>query len=115
RIALYRSRLAGTRTLVVLDNAADADQVRPLLPDTRGCPVLVTSRRDLTDLPRATHLVVDVFTPAEAVAFLIGATPARPVGPDPEALARIAGRCGRLPLALGLVSAHISGTPGWTL
>ena len=115
RIAAYRRRLAGTRTLVVLDNAADADQVRPLLPDTPGCPVLVTSRRDLTDLHRATQIVLDVFTPGEAVALLIGVAPPRPVGPDPDAPARIARRCGHLPLALGLVGAHIAGTPGWTL
>jgi tetratricopeptide (TPR) repeat protein len=115
RIAAYRRRLAGTRTLVVLDNAADADQVGPLLPDTPGCPALVTSRRDLADLPRATHLVVDVFTPDEAVAMLTADTSAPPVGTDPGAPARIAHRCGYLPLALGLVSAHIRGTPGWTL
>jgi tetratricopeptide (TPR) repeat protein len=115
RIAAYRRRLAGTRTLVVLDNAADSDQVRPLLPDTAGCPVLVTSRRDLTDLYRATHFVVDVFTPDEAVALLTGIASTRPVGADPDAPARIARRCGHLPLALGLVSAHICGTPGWTL
>jgi tetratricopeptide (TPR) repeat protein len=115
RIAAYRRRLAGTRTLVVLDNAADADQVRPLLPDTPSCPVLVTSRRDLTDLHCATHLVVDVFTPDEAVALLIGVAPPHPSGAAPDALARIARRCGHLPLALGLVSAHIRCTPGWTL
>src|SRR2546423_1487487 len=60
RTAAYRGRLAGTRTLVLLDNAAEADQVRPLLPDTAGCPVLITSRRSLSDLHRATHLAVDV-------------------------------------------------------
>ena len=56
RTAAYRDRLAGTRTLVVLDNAADAEQVRPLLPATPGCLTLVTSRRSLTDLQPATHL-----------------------------------------------------------
>jgi tetratricopeptide (TPR) repeat protein len=80
-----------------------------------GCPVLVTSRRDLADLHTATHLTVDVFTPDEAVAFLTRAAAQIPIGHDPDAPARIARRCGYLPLALGLVTAHICGTPGWTL
>jgi tetratricopeptide (TPR) repeat protein len=115
RTAAYRDRLAGTRTLVVLDNAADADQVRPLLPDTAGCLTLVTSRRALTDLRSATHLTVDVFTADEAVACLTRAAPQVPVGTDPHAPARVAHRCGYLPLALGLVAGHIRATPGWTL
>ncbi|HZM76877.1 MAG TPA: tetratricopeptide repeat protein [Candidatus Limnocylindrales bacterium] len=115
RTTAYRDRLAGTRTLVVLDNAADAAQVRPLLPDTPGCLALVTSRRSLTDLQPATHLTVDVFTPDEAVEFLTRALPEVPVGSDPGAIARIAHRCGHLPLALGLVAGHIHRTPGWTL
>jgi tetratricopeptide (TPR) repeat protein len=115
RAAVYRDRLAGTRTLIVLDNAADAEQVRPLLPETPGCPVLVTSRRDLSALRGATHLAVDVFTPDEAAAFLTRAAPGVPAGQDPTAPARIAHRCGHLPLALGLIAAHIRGTPGWTL
>ncbi|GAB3001738.1 ATP-binding protein [Saccharothrix stipae] len=115
RTAAYRNRLAGTRTLVVLDNAASADQVRPLLPDVPGCPVVVTSRRRLAGLRPATHLVVDVFAPDESERFLAQATPGVPVGPDPGAAARIARRCGHLPLALGLVTAHIRATPGWTL
>jgi tetratricopeptide (TPR) repeat protein len=115
RAALYRDRLAGTRTLVVLDNALDVDQVHPLLPGTPGCPALVTSRRSLTDLRPATHLDVDVFAPGEALAFLAEAAPHVPAGPDPHAATRIAHRCGHLPLALGLVSAHIRAKPGWTL
>jgi tetratricopeptide (TPR) repeat protein len=119
RAALYRDRLAGARALVVLDNAADAEQIRPLLPDAAGCPgclVLVTSRRDLSDLPRpATHLAVDVFTPAEARQYLTRAAPGVPLGDDPDAVARIADRCGHLPLALGLVAGHIRAKPGWTL
>ncbi|MEV6636703.1 tetratricopeptide repeat protein [Actinoplanes sp. NPDC051470] len=115
RAAAYRDRLAGTRTLVVLDNAATAGQVRPLLPSTPGCLTMVTSRRSLTDLRPATHLTMDVFTPGEAVVFLIKAVPGVPVGPDPHAAARIAARCGYLPLALGLITGHIRNTPGWTL
>jgi tetratricopeptide (TPR) repeat protein len=115
RTTLYRGLLAGTRALVILDNAADADQVRPLLPGTPGCPVLVTSRRNLSDLHPATHLAVDVFTPDEARQFLTRTAPQVPVGDDPDAPARIAGRCGHLPLALGLVAGHIRAKPGWTL
>jgi tetratricopeptide (TPR) repeat protein len=115
RAAAYRDRLDGTRTLVVLDNAATEDQVRPLLPATPSCPTLVTSRRSLTALAGATHLPVDVFTPEEAERFLADAAPAVPVGQDPTAPARIALRCGYLPLALGLVAGRIAATPGWTL
>jgi len=115
RAAAYRDRLAGTRTLVILDNAATEDQVRPLLSAAPDCPTLVTSRRSLTALAGATHLPVDVFTPEEAVSFLADAAPTVPVGPDPAAPARIAQRCGYLPLALGLVTGRIAATPGWTL
>ena len=115
RTATFRRLLAGTRVLVVLDNAAAAEQVRPLLPETPGCPVLITSRRSLSDLGPATHLAVDVFTPAEALQFLTQAAPEIPVGDDPDAAARIAGRCGCLPLALGLVAGHLRAKPGWTL
>jgi tetratricopeptide (TPR) repeat protein len=115
RTELYRARLAGTRTLVVLDNAATAGQVRPLLPATPGCPALITSRRDLAGLDLVTHLTVDVFTADEAAAFLTRAVPHVPAGADPRAAARIARRCGYLPLALGLVAGHIRGASGWTL
>jgi len=115
RTAAYRRCLAGSRTLVVLDNAADADQVRPLLPETAGCPVLVTSRRSLTTLRPAMQLAVQVFTPDEAVAFLGRRAVGVPIGEDPDAAGRIAHRCGHLPLALSLVTAHVLGTPGWTL
>ncbi|HEX6683877.1 MAG TPA: tetratricopeptide repeat protein [Candidatus Limnocylindrales bacterium] len=115
RAAAYRDRLAGTGTLVVLDNAADAEQVRPLLPATPGCLTLVTSRCHLNGLHPATHLAVDVFTADEALAFLDRAVPGIPVGADPNAAARIAQRCGYLPLALGLVAGHIHATPGWTM
>jgi tetratricopeptide (TPR) repeat protein len=115
RATTYRRLLGGTRVLVVLDNAADADQVRPLLPPTPGCLTLVTSRRSLSDLGPATHLVVDVFTADEARHLLTRAAPEIRVGDDPDAPARIAHRCGYLPLALGLVAGHMRARPGWTL
>jgi tetratricopeptide (TPR) repeat protein len=115
RSTIYRERLVGTRALVVLDNASSEDQVRPLLPNTPGCLTLITSRRRLTDLRSAIHLAVDVFTPAEALHFLTQTAPGLPVGPDPDAPQRLTRRCGYLPLALGLLTAHIRATPGWTL
>ncbi|MDR7276626.1 tetratricopeptide repeat protein [Catenuloplanes atrovinosus] len=115
RTAAYRDHLAGIRALVVLDNAASTEQVRPLLATLPGCLTLITSRRRLTGLRSAVHLPVDVFTPDEALAFLTRAVPDAPMGPDPHAAARIARRCDYLPLALSLTTGHISGTPGWTL
>ena len=117
RVAAYRARLTGTRTLVMLDNVADHPQVAPLLPDARdsGCLVLITSRRALPALDPGLHLRLDVFDPGEAQDYLARATPGVPIGDDPQAVIRIAHRCGHLPLALGLVAAHIAAAPGWTL
>jgi tetratricopeptide (TPR) repeat protein len=115
RVAAYHDRLTGIRALVVLDNAADAEQIRVLAADSPGCLTLVTSRRRLTGLPDAARLGVDVFTPQQAEGFLQQAVQAIPVGTDSQALPRIARRCGYLPLALGLVAGHIRGLPGWTL
>jgi tetratricopeptide (TPR) repeat protein len=77
--------------------------------------VLITSRRDLAGLGLVAHLTVDVFAADEAAAFLSRAVPHVPAGADPRAAARIARRCGYLPLALGLVAGHIRGASGWTL
>ncbi len=115
RTTAYRQRLQGMRVLVVLDNASGVAQVRPLLPGTPGCVTLITSRRHLGGLRAADRLAVDVFTVEEAETYLRGAVAATPVGADPQALQRIAVRCGYLPLALGLVAGHIRATPGWTL
>ncbi|MBL7257805.1 ATP-binding protein [Paractinoplanes lichenicola] len=115
RSALLRERLATARTLVVLDNAADAAQVLPLLPHAPGSLTVVTSRRGLTDLPGAEHIVVDVFGAGDALDLLARTAASTPAGPDPSAAARIAARCGYLPLALELVAGHIRAKPTWTL
>ncbi|GIE29747.1 hypothetical protein Ait01nite_027920 [Actinoplanes italicus] len=115
RSAAYRERLAGTRTLIVLDNAADAEQIRPLLPASADCPVLITSRRDLGGPPDGDRLRLAPFATTDAVALLTAAAPGIAAGDDPQAAARIARRCGHLPLALGLVAAHLRDRPDWTL
>ena len=122
RAAFYRDRLHGTRTLIVLDNAASEDQVRPLLPGTGSSLVLITSRRRLTALDDALPLPLDVLAPAEAVALLRRAArlPAAPAGHDCDEetrlLEQVARLCGNLPLAL-LIAAALLRAHGraWTL
>ncbi|MFC0530548.1 hypothetical protein [Phytohabitans kaempferiae] len=99
----------------MLDNAADVDQLRPLLPEVPGCLTLITSRQSLSELHSATHLMVDVFAADEAVRYLAQAAIHVPMGDDPAAAARIARRCGYLPLALDLAAGHMRATPAWTL
>ncbi|HEY3036576.1 MAG TPA: BTAD domain-containing putative transcriptional regulator, partial [Streptosporangiaceae bacterium] len=118
QIALYRSLLAGRRMLVVLDNARDCEQVRPLLPGGAGCLAVVTSRNQLTGLVVAegAHLLVaDLLTFDEARDLL-----ARRLGPDrvnaePEAVHEIITRCARLPLALAVVAARAGAHPRFPL
>ncbi|HEU5473392.1 MAG TPA: tetratricopeptide repeat protein [Actinophytocola sp.] len=113
RVAKYRQLLAGRDALVLLDNAASADQVRPLLPDGPGCCALITSRRALPELTAARQLPLDVLTLAEATTLLRRA--GAPVDAEPELTARIAALVGYLPLALALVTARIKANPDWTL
>ncbi|GAA0470312.1 SARP family transcriptional regulator [Paractinoplanes deccanensis] len=109
RTALFRSVLAARRMLVVLDNARDSDQVRPLLPGNPGCAVVVTSRSHLIDLvvtDGAHPLRLDAFRPAESVAYLRRRLGDEVVDADPRARDAIVERCGGLPLALALVCAR---------
>jgi DNA-binding SARP family transcriptional activator/tetratricopeptide (TPR) repeat protein len=109
RSGLYRSVLAGRRILVVLDNAHSVEQVRPLLPGTPGCLVLVSSRKRLTGLAAAhgAHLMsLDVLSPGDARRFLTSRLGEDRTSADPEAVDEIVERCGRLPLALAMVAAR---------
>ncbi|HEU5108265.1 MAG TPA: tetratricopeptide repeat protein [Micromonosporaceae bacterium] len=115
QIALYRSMLAGRRMLVVLDNARDAGQVRPLLPGTPGCLVLVTSRNLLAGLVAtdgAHPFALDLLTPAEAHELLARRLGDARLAAEPEAVEEILARCARLPLALAIVAAHAATHPG---
>ncbi|MFH9725865.1 ATP-binding protein [Streptomyces sp. NPDC017254] len=111
---LWRSRLAGRRVLVLLDDARGSAQVEPLLPGTPGSMVLVTSRRRLESLTDATPLSLGVLTPDEAV-HLIVTKAARPdVTADDPTVRDLAALCGHLPLALQLVAARLRHRPTWS-
>ncbi|MFE1798672.1 BTAD domain-containing putative transcriptional regulator [Streptomyces sp. NPDC059517] len=115
---LYRSLLAGRRVLVVLDNARDAEQVRPLLPGAPGCLALVTSRRLLTGLAVAegAHLLtVDLLTSGQARELLTGRLGVSRMNAEHAAVGEIVGRCAGLPLALAIVGARAAARPRFPL
>ncbi|HZM84212.1 MAG TPA: tetratricopeptide repeat protein [Candidatus Limnocylindrales bacterium] len=115
---LYRSLMAGRRVLVVLDNARDEDQVRPLLPGTPECMVVVTSRNELSGLVSAegAHpLTLDVLAPDEARQLLANRLGPDPVAAEPEAVDDIIRQCARLPLALVIAAARGATRPHLSL
>jgi tetratricopeptide (TPR) repeat protein len=113
RAARYRTMLAGRRVLVVLDNAAGADQVRPLLPGTGPAAVLVTSRADLAGLVArdgARRIELDVLGPAEA-RRLLGTLIGGRTADEPDAAGTLADECARLPLALRIAAEFATAHP----
>ncbi|MDG4764938.1 BTAD domain-containing putative transcriptional regulator [Solwaraspora sp. WMMD406] len=113
--ALFRSLMAGRRMLLVLDNAADASQVRPLLPSGTGCGLLVTSRQPLAGLSDVCQVPVGPLAVAEAVTLLGQLDVADRVAAEPEAAAAVARWCECLPLALRIAAARLVARPGWPL
>ncbi|MCG5444051.1 NB-ARC domain-containing protein [Micromonospora sp. NIE79] len=106
---LYRSLVGGRSLLIVLDNARDAEQVRPLLPGTPGCVVVVTSRNQLAGLVAvegAVPLVLDVIPAPEARQMLINRLDSARTSTEPHAVGEIAARCAGLPLALAVAAAR---------
>ncbi|WP_163509398.1 helix-turn-helix domain-containing protein [Fodinicola acaciae] len=114
RAALFRSLLADRRMLLVCDDAANSDQVRPLLP-TRGCAVLVTSRQLLTDLAGARHVELDVLSEPEAHQLFAGIVGPERVAAEPEHAAAILAACAHLPLAIRIAAGKLAGRPAWPL
>jgi tetratricopeptide (TPR) repeat protein len=113
--AMYRTLLAGRRMLVLLDNARNPEQVRPLLPGAPGSAVLVTSRDQLLGLlarDGAHGIGLDVLTTAEAQALLLTALGERRVRAEAQAATDLARACGLLPLALRIAAANLLGRPG---
>jgi DNA-binding SARP family transcriptional activator len=111
RARLYRSRLAGKRILVVLNDAADEAQVRPLLPGDAGCAVLVTSRRRLAGLAGAITVELDVMEPGEAIELLGKVAGSERVAAEPDAAAELVHLCGYLPLAVRIAGARLAARP----
>jgi len=116
--ALYRSTLAGKRMLILLDNARDEGQVRPLLPGGTACPVLITSRSLLTGLVAAegAHpLSLDVLSDEDSCELLTRQLGAQRVSAEPEAARALAGLCAGLPLALAVAAARAAARPALPL
>jgi DNA-binding SARP family transcriptional activator len=109
RFGLYRSVLAGQRVLIVLDNARDAEQVRPLLPGSPGCRVVVTSRSALAGLVAAEGarpLRLGPLGAEDAIQLLAARLGLERVAAEPQAVAELLSRCGHLPLALAVMAAR---------
>lgn len=115
RVRLYRSLVATKRLLVLLDDAADEAQVRPLLPTGPGCLTLVTSRSPMYGLEAARAYELGVLDPSEATDMLAKMAGEHRVKAEPEAAKRLAALCGGLPLALRIAGSRLARRPGWTL
>nr|BBJ51741.1 regulatory protein AfsR [Streptomyces avermitilis] len=115
RSALYRSVLDGRRVLVLLDNARDAAQVRPLLPGMEGCAALVTSRVRMVGLAGA-HLVdLDVMSPEEALQLFTKIVGEERVASEREAALDVVAACGFLPLAIRIAASRLAARRTWTV
>ena len=115
RVGMYRSLLARRRMLVVLDDAASEEQVRPLLPSSAGSRALVTSRRQLGALVGAARWSIPVLSGDDAVTLLAAVIGAERAAAEPQAAAEVAALCGNLPLAVCVAAARLSVHPEWTL
>jgi DNA-binding SARP family transcriptional activator/tetratricopeptide (TPR) repeat protein len=114
QVGLYRSLLADKRMLVVLDNARDEEQVRPLLPGSAGCLVIVTSRSLLTGLAAANGahvLILDVLSEDEAREMMAVRLGAERASAEADAVRELIGLCARLPLALSVAAARAAARP----
>ena len=115
RQAAYRSLLAGRRMLIVLDNARDPAQIRPLLPGTAECAVLITSRGRMADLDGARVIELGMLDEADALAML-----RRIIGParadaDPRAADDVLHACAGLPLAIRIAASRLASRPAWSI
>jgi DNA-binding SARP family transcriptional activator/tetratricopeptide (TPR) repeat protein len=115
RSALWRSRMAGQRALLVLDNASDTAHVRLLLPGTPSVLVITTSRRKLTALDSTAAVSLDVLPADAAVALFTRIAGAARVADEPAAVERVVELCGRLPLAIRIAAARLRHRATWSV
>ena len=115
RSASWRGYLASKKVLLVLDDAAGTEQVRPLLPGSAGCLVLVTSRRKLTALEEAAPMGLDTLQPGDAADLFVRLAARPGLEADHREVAAVARLCGYLPLAIRLASAGLRHRPAWTV
>ncbi|WP_406739747.1 BTAD domain-containing putative transcriptional regulator [Streptomyces atratus] len=115
RTALWRATLVGKRLLILIDNAGDAAAIRPLLPLSPGCLVMVTSRARLVDLDGAQWISIGVMPPEDSAMLVAETLGAERVAAEPEAAVELARLCGHLPLALRIATARLRNRPRWTL
>jgi hypothetical protein len=115
RMALWRDQVAGRHLLLILDDAADSEQIRPLLPGAGGSLVLVTSRRRLTALEDATAISLDILAPGEAAGLLVRLAVRPGLSPADPAVREITRLCGCLPLAIGMLARQLHHHPAWSV
>ena len=115
RAARYRTTLAPRRMLVVLDNARDAAQVRPLLPGTASSAVLVTTRSRMPDLASTKLVDLNVLDDDEALKLFIKVVGEERAAAEPEATAELLDACAGLPLAIRICAARLATRSGWTI
>jgi DNA-binding SARP family transcriptional activator/transcriptional regulator with XRE-family HTH domain len=113
KAAMYRSRLADRKVLLVIDDAATAGQVLPLIPGTAGSAVIVTSRMQLGELHGARVMALDLLGHEEAVDLLGRIVGRQRVRADQQAAERLVRACGRLPLAVRIAGARLARRPSW--
>ena len=113
KAAMYRSRLADRKVLIVIDDAATAEQVLPLIPGTAGSAVIVTSRMQLGELHGARVMALDLLGHEEALDLLARIVGSQRVRADQQAAERLVRACGRLPLAVRIAGARLARRPSW--
>lgn len=115
RADLFRSMSTDRRVLVVLDNAADAAQVRPLLPGDPGCAVIVTSRPVIAGLPVSVRIALDGLPPGQALQLVRAIAGAARVDAEPGSAAALAAVCAYHPLSLRIAASRLAERPAWTI